>query len=329
MATSYQYHGSWYIQWTKDGKRYKENIGRCSVISAVEARLRAKAKEVELGTGKVIFSSVPTLSQFIPEYLQWYEKEYPSSFYRVEQIILQHLEPEFGLLPMDHIKSKPVEIFKHKRMDEVKGETVTKELRVLKAMLNRAVYWEILNTMPFRKVEGPQNLDSKPPQFYTIDELNRLYDRSTPLHLAMWKLYANTGMRRTEGLILRRAWVGQEGMKILSTSEERTKAGKWREIPLTEGAKWSLDELPKGELYVLPRVRPESVSRACANDAKAAGLTGGVHILRHSYCSHLVMAGVPLRTVQKLLGHASIKTTERYAHLAPDYLKEAGSRISL
>jgi site-specific recombinase XerD len=45
---------------------------------------------------------------------------------------------------------------------------------------------------------------------------------------------------------------------------------------------------------------------------------GTVHDLRHTYASHLVLAGVPLRMVQELLGHASIRTTERYSHLAPN-----------
>lgn len=48
-----------------------------------------------------------------------------------------------------------------------------------------------------------------------------------------------------------------------------------------------------------------------------------IHDLRHTFCSRLVERGAGLRTVQVLAGHKSFSTTERYAHLAPDHLREA------
>ena len=55
---------------------------------------------------------------------------------------------------------------------------------------------------------------------------------------------------------------------------------------------------------------------------KRAGLTGVTfRTLRHTFASWLVMNGTPLFEVSKLLRHASIQMTERYAHLAPDHLQ--------
>ena len=51
------------------------------------------------------------------------------------------------------------------------------------------------------------------------------------------------------------------------------------------------------------------------------------HSLRHTYASWLVMAGVDLYRVKELMGHASIQTTMRYAHLAPDALKNEVERV--
>ena len=49
----------------------------------------------------------------------------------------------------------------------------------------------------------------------------------------------------------------------------------------------------------------------------------GPHILRHTFCSHLAMAGKPPRAIQALAGHASITMTERYMHLAPAAARDA------
>ncbi len=63
--------------------------------------------------------------------------------------------------------------------------------------------------------------------------------------------------------------------------------------------------------------------------AMAAGIPDltKVHTLRHTFASHLVMAGVDLPTVKKLMGHSDIETTMIYAHLAPDHLSKAVEKL--
>ena len=51
------------------------------------------------------------------------------------------------------------------------------------------------------------------------------------------------------------------------------------------------------------------------------------HTFRHTFASHLVMAGVPLFTVQRLLGHSHIETTMIYAHLAPEHNEEMMAKL--
>lgn len=122
--------------------------------------------------------------------------------------------------------------------------------------------------------------------------------------------------------------VGKEELRVISADGARTKSGRWRLIPLSSGASHALEEL-KGQRCVLPQVRPESLTRAFERTVARAELAGNLHCLRHTYCSHLVMQGVPLRTVQVLAGHASYQTTERYAHPAPGHLQDAVKGLDL
>jgi integrase len=57
--------------------------------------------------------------------------------------------------------------------------------------------------------------------------------------------------------------------------------------------------------------------------ARLAGVRKGVHILRHTFCSHLAMKGAPARAIQELAGHQDLKTTQRYMHLSPAAVESA------
>jgi site-specific recombinase XerD len=81
------------------------------------------------------------------------------------------------------------------------------------------------------------------------------------------------------------------------------------------------------------KLRNASLKKSLSTVVKNAGLDveGSkrvtLHVLRHSFCSHLVMAGVPLRDVQELMGHQSYETTLRYAHLSPDHSSQQVNKL--
>ena len=67
----------------------------------------------------------------------------------------------------------------------------------------------------------------------------------------------------------------------------------------------------------------DRVIKAVRAAQRVAGIEPGVHILRHTFCSHLAMRGAPARAIQELAGHADLSTTQRYMHLSPAATEDA------
>jgi site-specific recombinase XerD len=67
----------------------------------------------------------------------------------------------------------------------------------------------------------------------------------------------------------------------------------------------------------------DRVIKAIRGAQRVAGVTEGVHILRHTFLSHLAMRGAPARAIQELAGHADLATTQRYMHLSPAATEDA------
>ena len=326
MATIYWRGRSAYINWSDERGQHRISLGAVTPREAEAARL---AKEYELSGGRrlIDFGKVQTFDKFAEGYADWFDVEFPASAYRVRKIIEEVLMPEFGYRSLNDISPALVEQWKMRRSQEksrrsktaptrLKAASVNKELRQLKAILSKAVEWEVIKDHPCAKVKKLKELDSKPPRWYSIEELRVLY-AATEAHRYWWQLFANTGLRKAEALHLRRKDIKGDRLHILSATEARTKSGKWREVPLVDAAGEALEKLP-GEDYVFPRLHSNSFTRAFLRDATAAELDGSLHCLRHTFCSHLVMRGVPLRAVQAYAGHANYSTTEKYAHLIPD-----------
>lgn len=152
--------------------------------------------------------------------------------------------------------------------------------------------------------------------------------------VAMLALAYGCGLRASELVGLKRADVDLN----LALVRVRGKGGKERLVPFGAVAKGYLEKYSgilkaagRGdEVFLFPssrrRGRPVSRQLLWKTVKKYAALAGveGVkpHLFRHTFATHLVQAGADVRTVQELLGHASITTTQVYAHLDTKSLKE-------
>ena len=147
-------------------------------------------------------------------------------------------------------------------------------------------------------------------------------------------LSLNTGMRQGEVFNLR--WPQCDLARALLTIKgESAKSGKVRHIPLNEEAVSALREWRKqqpddsGLVFHGQNGLPfNNVKKAWAKvltDAKIDNFRW--HDMRHHFASRLVMEGVDLNTVRELLGHADLKMTLRYAHLAPEHKAAAVAKL--
>jgi integrase len=136
-------------------------------------------------------------------------------------------------------------------------------------------------------------------------------------------LAMNTGLRRGELTSLEWGDVDVRG-KMLTVRDGNAKSGRTRHVSLNTEAldvlkRYRRQHSGEGRLFDLTRVNKSFA--ALLESASIEGLR--FHDLRHSFASHLVMAGADLYVVKELLGHASIAMTERYAHLAPEHKAKA------
>ncbi|MDI6793141.1 MAG: site-specific integrase [bacterium] len=139
----------------------------------------------------------------------------------------------------------------------------------------------------------------------------------------------NTGMRKGEILTLKWDQVDlKHGFILLDESD--TKNGERKEIPINETLRQTLQRIMR-QLDV-PYVFYDPATGKPYQDVKTSFKTAvrkskirdfKFHDLRHTFASHLVMAGVDITTVKELLGHKTITMTLRYAHLAPSHKVKA------
>ena len=154
-------------------------------------------------------------------------------------------------------------------------------------------------------------------------------DHLTPMVL----LSLNTGMR--QGELFSVAWEHVDlRHKTISVLASHSKGNTTRTIPLNGEALEVLTAIrpdeAKGLVFKSPITggRFNNVKKAWAEITKAAKVPDlRWHDLRHDFASQLVMRGVALFTVQKLLGHANSKMTQRYAKLAPGTLADAVDKL--
>jgi integrase/recombinase XerD len=182
------------------------------------------------------------------------------------------------------------------------------------------------STLPkYLNQEEVERLISSPPE----DKPTGLRDR------AMLEMLYATGLRVSELCTLETAAVERQ----LGVLRVTGKGNKQRMVPFGEAAGQALDKYlaegrpqllkRRGSQYVFVTARATAMTRQCfwmllKSYGRRAGITRRLtpHVIRHSFATHLVEGGADLRSVQIMLGHSDISTTQVYTHVAKRRLRE-------
>jgi integrase len=278
---------------------------------------------------------VPRLDTFAPRFVDGHaraNRHNPSGIHAIESILRWHLVPALGPKRLDAITNEQVQRLKLARSPK----TVNNVLTVLSTLLKKAVEWGEPERLPcaIKLLPTPRRTMG----FHDFDQYERLLvaarRRGTEVYL-MVLLGGDAGLRLGEILAL-------EWRDIELTSRRLTvqrshwlghvtvpKGGRSRQLPMTRrltAALKSARHLRSDRGLCLSdgsAMTRDRVIKAVRGAQRVAGIDQGVHILRHTFCSHLAMKGAPARAIQELAGHADLSTTQRYMPLSPAATEDA------
>jgi integrase/recombinase XerD len=219
-------------------------------------------------------------------------------------------------------------------------KSIVRNLVAIRTFFRFLIQEGVLESNPVEELESPKVAKTLP-EILTLEEIEQILEQpnlQTPLGTrdrAMLEMLYATGMRVSELTQLPIHQVNLEGGYVLLYG----KGSKERIVPLgTEAMKWvtvylktARGILSKGKespsLFINRSGKGMSRQRLWKNlkdYGRRAGLRKRItpHLLRHSFASHLLERGADLRSVQMMLGHADISTTQIYTHVTGERLKK-------
>jgi len=344
-----QVRGKWIVDF------YSASGERLRRVSPTQTKRGAERYERELVASASSISpsssdaaKTMTLAEFAPEWLKTYALVHnsPSEVIAKEVILRRHLIRFFDNCTLDQITTRDIERYKAAKLKPENGDkpltakSVNNHLTVLRKLLVTAEEWKLICSVPrIRRLRLPTA---------TFDWLNAeegaRFLAAVEEHYPQWKALfwtaLRTGMRRGELFALR--WEDIDFVARTIRVRHSVFRGKLvppknkreRTIPMTASLLAVLKEhrartMMRSE-FVFPKedgtltTHQDQVNRPLEGALKRAGLRRVTfHALRHSFASQLVSAGRSLKEVQELLGHTSIQVTMRYAHLAPERMRDA------
>lgn len=340
----------YYLRWYEGGKR-RVRVSRQPTYA--EARRMLQAIEGRVARGLAGLDppapAAPTVGELAERFLAEYSRprlKNPAAYRVHARMALRRVIPTIGKHPADSVKPRDIARLRDALGKRYAPGSVRMALAFLRTAYSWAVQLGVVSVNPCLGVESPRQRTLL--EYLTEEDVARLlaYARAqAPDLYPMIAMALYTGMRKGElfGLCWRDLDLRGRRLDVLHSYRELPKGGKPRHLRLPSDLQPILSDwrsrcpaTPEGLVFPVkgPRGRlgmglsqdmmglPEVLARAGCR-----ALERPWHALRHTFASHYIMGGGNILALQKILGHADIKHTLIYAHLASDYLGAEMDRV--
>jgi integrase len=328
------------------GRERRFTIGGWPNWNVASARKEARRLRTVIDSGGDPLGDIQTerAAPTMADLIQRFEEEHlprkrpgTARFYKL--VLRNHIEPHFG----QHAKVADVQFSDvdalHRKITKAGSPyAANRVLAVTSMMFTLACRWQMRSDNPAKHVE--RNVEEKRKRYLSGDELARLLKALAEYpnqKLAnIFRLLLLSGARRGEVRAMKWADVDLE-KGVWTKPASTTKQKSDHVVPLSAPARQLLSEIYAAQRgarseWVFPSTRGDGHVIELQLDwvklCKAAGIVGlRTHDLRHSFASQLASGGASLPLIGALLGHSNPKTTDRYAHLFDDPLRQAVERV--
>lgn len=329
-----------YLRYRHAGRQRSMKLGNYGDLDVADARSLALQHRALLAKGidpqdASQTEQGMTFRRFVDDHYVPHARASKRSANSDESKFKTHLFAVFGHKPLNTITRQEIQRYHDELISKRAPATANRHLALLKRCFNLAILWGHLENNPAKGIRmHTENNQSQ--SFLSVEEAQRLWVAldadENQIAASAIKLMLLTGVRREEALQARKEDI-DHSRKLWHLP--KTKNGKQRYVMLSPIALSLLNQLPCNEQtpYLFPGRSPDkplSNARKCFQRALSMAQLPHyrIHDLRHTFASLAINDGASLYEVQHLLGHASNKTTQRYAHLAAENLRHATNRVS-
>jgi len=318
----------WWIRYSDaTGRIRREKAGTKSAAMTLYRKRKTEALQNRKLPEKLRRGNIP-FSELVVDALA-YSKAHKRS-YNDDVSRMGHVREWFEELPAESITPADIErrLARLAEDESLAPATLNRYRSLMSLMFRLGMGSGKATANPARLVKGRKEDNARVRFLSEAEEekLRAVIREHWPEHEPEFDIALNTGMRR--GGMYGIEWRDVDFEHRLVT-ERLSKNGKTRYVPLNEAAVAAFAKLRQtsdGDGRVFSTHKPRHwFERAVA----VAGVTDfHWHDCRHTFASRLTMLSVPLRAVQKLMGHGSIVMTARYSHLAPAFERAAVERLA-